>query len=70
MLLDILMFIVGMALILMGLQNFLNSQKRKVPTEVISATFMMIAGIFLVNFWYTSVSLSRGSTYNSTSYRV
>lgn len=69
MLLDILMFIVGMALILMGLQNFLNSQKRQEPTEVISATFMVIAGIFLVNFWYTSVSLSKGSTYSSNSYR-
>jgi hypothetical protein len=69
MLLDILMFVAGLALLLIGLQTFLDPVKRNVPTEVIKATFTMVAGIFLINFWYTSVSLSRGNTYNSASYR-
>ena len=70
MLLDILMLVAGVALLLIGLQTFLDPVKRKVPTEVLKATFTMVTGIFLVNFWYTSVSLSTGSTYNSSSYRV
>ena len=66
MLVDILMLVVGLALLLIGLQTFLDPMKRKVPTEVIKATFVMVAGLFLVNFWYTSVSLSKvASTYNS-----
>ena len=69
MLLDILMLVAGLALLLIGLQSFLDPMKRKVPTEVLKATFTMVAGIFLVNFWYTSVNLSRGNTYNSASYR-
>ena len=69
MLLDILMLVAGVALLLIGLQTFLDPVKRKVPTEAIQATFMMVAGIFLINFWYTSVNLSTGNTYNSSSYR-
>ena len=66
MLLDILMLVVGMALLLIGLQEtFLDPEKRKIPKEVIKATFIMVTGLFLINFWYTSVSLSKGNTYTS-----
>jgi len=62
MLLDVLMLTLGLGLILFGLQSFLDKERRAVPTEVIKATFQMVAGIFLVWFWYISVrSSSRGN---------
>jgi uncharacterized membrane-anchored protein YitT (DUF2179 family) len=64
MLLDILMLTLGMALLLFGLQAFLDKERRAVATEVIKATFQMIAGIFLVWFWYISVNASsKGNNY-------
>jgi uncharacterized membrane protein len=52
------MLTLGMALMFFGLQAFLDSDRRAVSTEVIKATFQMIAGIFLVWFWYISVRAS------------
>ena len=65
MLLDILMLTLGMALLLFGTQAFLDKDRRSVATEVIKATFQMVAGLFLVWFWYISVSASsRGNSYS------
>jgi hypothetical protein len=61
MLLDILMLTLGMALLLFGTQAFLDKDRRAVATETIKATFQMIAGLFLVWFWYISVSASSRS---------
>jgi uncharacterized membrane protein len=58
MLSDILMLTMGIALLLFGLQAFLDKDRRAVATETIKATFQMIAGIFLVWFWYISVNAS------------
>jgi hypothetical protein len=58
MLSDILMLTLGMALMLFGTQAFLDPDRRAVSTEVIKATFQMVAGIFLVWFWYISVNAS------------
>ena len=64
MLLDILMLTLGLALLLFGLQAFLDKDRRAVATETIKATFQMIAGLFLVWFWYISVSASsRGNNH-------
>ena len=64
MLADILMLTLGMALMFFGLQAFLDKDRRGVATEVIKATFMMIAGIFLTWFWYISVRASKGNNYS------
>ena len=64
MLLDVLMLTLGLALLLFGLQAFLDKDRRAVSTEVIKATFQMVAGVFLVWFWYVSVrASSKGSNY-------
>ena len=64
MLLDILMLTLGLALLLFGTQAFLDKDRRAVATETIKATFQMIAGLFLVWFWYISVSASsRGNNH-------
>lgn len=64
MLLDILMLTLGIALLLFGLQTFMDKDRRVVSTEVIKATFQMVAGIFLIWFWYISVhASSRGNSY-------
>ena len=64
MLLDVLMLTLGLALMLFGLQAFLDKDHRAVATEVTKATFQMVAGIFLVWFWYISVrASSKGSSY-------
>jgi hypothetical protein len=64
MLSDILMLTLGMVLMLFGLQAFFDRDRRAVATEVIKATFQMVAGLFLVWFWYISVNASsRGNSY-------
>jgi hypothetical protein len=63
---DTLILVVALTLILIGLQSFLEKDKRQVSSEVIRATFLMITGLYFLYFWYTEVSLS--STSNSGSY--
>ena len=64
MLLDVLMLTLGLTLMLFGLQSFLDKDRRAVSTEVIKATFQMVAGIFLVWFWYISTrASSRSNSY-------
>jgi hypothetical protein len=63
MLSDILMLTLGLALMLFGLQAFLDKDRRAVATEVIKATFQMVAGLWLVYFWYISVNVSKGNSY-------
>lgn len=62
MLLDVLMLIAGLALLLIGLQNFFQKEKRSSPTEVLRATTIMVTGLFLVYAWYRNVSILKGST--------
>jgi len=50
-------------MILIGLQAFLDKDKRRVASEVIRATFLMVTGLYLLYFWYTQVTL--GSSSNS-----
>jgi hypothetical protein len=58
MLSDMLMLALGVALMLFGLQAFLDKDRRAVATEVIKATFQMIGGLWLIYFWYISVKAS------------
>lgn len=48
-----LIFVVGMALILFGLQSFLTAYRRKFANEMIKATALVIMGMFLMYFWNT-----------------
>jgi len=60
---DTLIFVVSVSMILIGLQAFLDKDKRRVASEVIRATFLMVTGLYLLYFWYTQVTL--GSSSNS-----
>jgi len=59
-----LIFILAMVLIMQGLENFLDPTKRKVPREMIQATLLTVAGIFLAAFWVKAAQTS-GSTGSS-----
>ena len=64
MLTDILMLTLGLALLLFGLQTFLDGERRNVASDVLKATLQMVAGLFLIWFWYVSVSVSsKGNSY-------
>jgi len=66
MLTDILMLTLGLALLLFGLQTFLDKDRRDVASEMLKATLQMVAGLFLIWFWYVSVSVSaKGNRYLS-----
>jgi hypothetical protein len=45
------MLIIGIALILFGIQLFLQKDKRKVASEMLKAATMGVTGIFLVYYW-------------------
>ena len=54
---DVLILVVALTMILIGLQAFLDPDRRKVASEVIKATFLMVTGLYFLYFWYTQVSL-------------
>jgi len=62
---DTLILVVALTMILIGLQSFLDKNKRRMASEVIRATFLMVTGIYFFSFWYTQVSLvpNTGSNY-------
>ena len=58
------MLTLGLALLLFGLQTFLDKDRRDVASEMLKATLQMVAGLFLIWFWYVSVSVStKGNSY-------
>ena len=62
---DVLLFVVGLSMILIGLQSFLDKDKRQVSSEVIRATFLMVTGLYFLYFWYTEVNLSSSNSGSS-----
>jgi hypothetical protein len=64
---DTLILVVALTLILIGLQTFLDKTKRQVASEVIKATFLMVTGLYFLNFWRTEVGLS-GTNNSGSSY--
>jgi len=68
---DTLIFVVGLTMVLIGLQTFLDKEKRKVSSEVIRATFLMVTGLYFLNFWRVEVALgsSTSSNYGGYGYR-
>ena len=65
MLSDVLLLVLGFTMVIIGLQSFMDPVRRKVASDVIKATFMMIAGFFFLYYWYTGVSANSkvGSNY-------
>jgi apolipoprotein N-acyltransferase len=63
MLSDIITLVAAMTLLLIGLQSFLDPSRRKVASEVLKATFLMVLGLYLAYFWYTGVSASTKGVY-------
>jgi len=59
---DTLILVVALTMILIGLQAFMNPDRRKVPSEVIRATFLMVTGLYFLYFWYTEVTIASSST--------
>lgn len=58
---DILILVLALSMILIGLQSFLDPARRKVASEVLKATFLMVTGLYLLYFWYTEVTISTGN---------
>lgn len=53
--------VLSMALVLIGLQAFMDPARRSRSSEVIKATFMMVAGFFFLYYWYTGVSYNKSA---------
>ena len=70
MLLDILLLALGIALILMSVQGFMDPDRRKVSSEIMRATLLGVAGLFLVYLYQTNASANKGSSagYYSSAY--
>ena len=58
---DVMILVVALTMILVGLQAFLDPDRRLVASEVIKATFLMVTGLYFLYFWYTEVTVSTGN---------
>jgi hypothetical protein len=58
---DTLILVLALTMILIGLQAFLDPDRRKVASEVLKATFLMVTGLYFLYFWYTEVTISTGN---------
>lgn len=63
MLLDILLLAVAVSLLITSVQNFLDPDRRKVASEILRATFLGVAGLFLVYLYQANVSANKGGSY-------
>jgi uncharacterized membrane protein YozB (DUF420 family) len=59
MLSDFMILMMAVMLLLVGLQAFMDPERRAVASEVIKATFMMVAGFFFLYYWYVGVSYNK-----------
>jgi uncharacterized protein YjeT (DUF2065 family) len=57
---DILLLVIGLTLILVGLQAFLTPYRRRFANEMIKAATLMIMGFFVLYYWQTNVTLPVG----------
>ena len=58
---DTLILVLALTMILIGLQAFLDPVRRKVASEVLKATFLMVTGLYFLYFWYTEVTIFTGN---------
>jgi hypothetical protein len=59
---DILILVIGLSLVLFGLQPLLTEERRKFASESIKGSTEVIMGLFLVYFWYLNVSVGNKGT--------
>jgi uncharacterized membrane protein YozB (DUF420 family) len=59
MLSDFMILMLAVVLLLVGLQAFMDPERRAVASEVIKATFMMVSGFFFLYYWYVGVSYNK-----------
>ena len=57
---DILLLIVGLTLVIFGLQTFLTAYRRKFANEMIKAATLVIMGFFILYYWQVNVNLPVG----------
>lgn len=51
--------VLGLGLIQFGLQIFFNASRRKIPSEMIKATILVVGGVYLV--FFLSQQFSKGN---------
>jgi len=61
----VLLLVVGLAMLLIGLQIFLDKTRRQVSTEVIKATFLMVTGLYLTYLYYQLARAGSSATTSS-----
>jgi len=52
--------VLGLGILLFGLQSFFIPARRKIPSEMIKATIMVVGGLYLV--FFLQQQLSKGNT--------
>lgn len=62
MLIDIIILIIGLFLILIGIQNFFDAAQRQLPSSDMKSAGYILIGLFFVNIWRISMK-SNISTY-------
>lgn len=59
---DVLLLVIGLTLVLVGLEIFLTPNRRQFPNEMIRAATLCIMGFFILYYWQTNVSLPVGGS--------
>jgi hypothetical protein len=65
MLSDSLILVLAFVLMTIGIQTFLNPDRRKVASESIKPTLLVVAGFFFFYYWYTGVSSNKSGGYSN-----
>jgi len=52
--------VLGLGILLFGIQSFFIPARRKIPSEMIKATIMVVGGLYLV--FFLQQQLSKGNT--------
>lgn len=62
---DILLFVIGLTLVLFGLQIFMTPNRRKFANEMTKAATLVIMGFFVLYYWQTNLNLPVGGSNNN-----
>ena len=65
---DTIVLILGVVLLIVGLQTFLNGDERQKPAAVTRALSLMIFGLFILALWYSVMRVP--STGSGGGYKV
>lgn len=57
---DMLLLVIGLTLVLIGLQIFLTPDRRKFANEMTKAATLVIMGLFVLYYWQTNLNLPVG----------